>query len=542
MGQLVEIAPQEWRRMNMRSVIVFVLSLMVVATTGCVASAQQGDRFALVIGNAKYPDAEVPLKNSINDAREMAKELRREGFDVDVGENLKKDAMRSAFDRLYGKIKSGSIALVFFSGYGIQSNRQSYMVPVDAQIWTEADVRRDGFSIDSMLNEMNIRGAKVKIAIINASRRNPFERRFRPVAAGLAPVIAPRDTLIMYSAAPGTVASDAAADRGTFVSDLVKEMRSPGLTAEEVFIHTRLSVTKDTRGEQTPWFSSSLAAEFYFTPGTRPEPSPPPPVVTNNPPPEPPPAKEPETKTAEREPPADPETAVRRDYNRAADIGTRKAWNDFLNKHPTGHYAILAEDQIAKLDTKSTPPAEEPPPAKKAEPKQPKVEKSTADDDEIRRLTQRLEDNPRDVNSHYKRGILYAKNGEFGLAVKDFDEVVRHDPHDADALNNRCWARAMLDELQTALKDCDEALRIRPRFSDALDSRGLVKLKIGLPRNAISDYDASLRINSNQASSLYGRGIAKMRSGNTSGGNSDIAAAKAIDPHIAEEFESYGIR
>jgi Caspase domain/Tetratricopeptide repeat len=540
MGQLVEIAPQEWRRMNMRSVIVFVLSLAVVAATGCIASAQQGDRFALVIGNAKYPDADTPLKNSINDAREMAKELRREGFDVDVGENLKKDAMRSAFDRLYGKIKSGSIALVFFSGYGIQSNRQSYMIPVDAQIWTEADVRRDGFSIDSMLNEMNIRGAKVKIGIINASRRNPFERRFRPVAAGLAPVIAPRDTLIMYSAAPGTVASDVAADRGTFVSDLVKEMRSPGLTAEEIFIHTRLSVTKDTGGEQTPWFSSSLASEFYFTPGARKEPSfpppppPPSPVIANNPAPEPQPVTP--------KPPADPEAAVRRDYNRAADIGTRKGWNDFLDKHPTGHYAILAEDQLAKLDTKSTPAPEEPPPVTKVEPKQPKVEKSTPDDDEVRRLTQRIEDNPRDVNSHYKRGILYAKNGEFGLAVKDFDEVVRHDPHDADALNNRCWARAMLDELQTALKDCDEALRIRPRFSDALDSRGLVKLKIGLPRNAIADYDASLRINANQASSLYGRGIAKMRSGNTSGGNSDIAAAKAIDPHIAEEFESYGIR
>ena len=168
--------------MNMRFVIIFLLSLMVAATTGRDASAQQskssGARFALVIGNAKYPDSDAPLKDAINDARELAKELRRNGFDVDIGENLSKDAMRTALDRLYGKIKSGSVALVFFSGYGIQSNRQSYMIPVDAQIWTEADVRRDGFSVDTMLNQMNLKGAKIKVAILNASRRNPFERRF----------------------------------------------------------------------------------------------------------------------------------------------------------------------------------------------------------------------------------------------------------------------------------------------------------------------------------------------------------------------------
>ena len=79
------------------------------------------------------------------------------------------------------------MALVFFSGYGIQSSRQSYMVPVDAQIWTEADVRRDGFSLETVLNELNGRGAGVKIALLDASRRNPFERRFRSFSAGLAP-------------------------------------------------------------------------------------------------------------------------------------------------------------------------------------------------------------------------------------------------------------------------------------------------------------------------------------------------------------------
>src|SRR5437588_7837180 len=82
------------------------------------------------------------------------------------------------------------------------------MIPVDAQIWTEADVRRDGFSLETVLGEINSRGAGVKIALVDASRRNPFERRFRSFSAGLAPVIAPNGTLVMYSAALSSVISD----------------------------------------------------------------------------------------------------------------------------------------------------------------------------------------------------------------------------------------------------------------------------------------------------------------------------------------------
>src|ERR1039457_591061 len=112
------------------------------------AAAMAADRFALVIGNAKYPDAEAPLKEPINDARDVADELKRDGFNVEVGENLTGEGMRRAFDHLYERIKPGSVALIFFSGFGVQSSRQSYMIPVDAQIWTEPDVRRDGISLE----------------------------------------------------------------------------------------------------------------------------------------------------------------------------------------------------------------------------------------------------------------------------------------------------------------------------------------------------------------------------------------------------------
>src|SRR6516164_8482939 len=120
--------------MKIRLAILLALIFSVAATAPSLAA---GDRYALVIGNAKYPDADAPLKEPVNDARDVADELKRDGFAVEIGENLTGEAMRRAFDRLYGKIKPGSVALVFFSGFGVQSARQSYLIPVDAQIWTE---------------------------------------------------------------------------------------------------------------------------------------------------------------------------------------------------------------------------------------------------------------------------------------------------------------------------------------------------------------------------------------------------------------------
>jgi uncharacterized caspase-like protein len=245
------------------------LLIIFLSVLSAVPSSAAGERYALVIGNSNYPDADAPLKEPVNDARDFAAELRRDGFDVDLGENLDHSAMNRAFDKLYGKLRlrPGSVALVFFSGIGVQSNRQSYMIPVDAQIWTEADVRRDGFSPEAVLGELNSRGAGVKIALIDAGRRNPFERRFRSFSAGLAPTIAPDNSLVMYSAALSSIVSDKGGDHGLFVQELLREMRVPDLMAAETLNRVRVGVTRASKGEQVPWISSSLAEDFSFASG-----------------------------------------------------------------------------------------------------------------------------------------------------------------------------------------------------------------------------------------------------------------------------------
>ena len=172
--------------------------------------------------------------------------------------------MQRAIDAFTGKIRTGTAALFYFSGYGLQVGRQTYLIPVNAQVWTEAEVRRDGISIDAVLAEMHRKGAKVKIIILDAARRNPFERRFRSSAAGLAALDSVDGTLALYSAAPGRVIADGTGTNSLFVSELIKELRVPNLTAEQVFNRTRIGVSRASNNEQVPWVSSSLVEEFYF--------------------------------------------------------------------------------------------------------------------------------------------------------------------------------------------------------------------------------------------------------------------------------------
>jgi Flp pilus assembly protein TadD len=491
-------------RIRLALVLISILSVAPIVPS----AAAGADRFALVIGNAKYPDAEAPLREPINDARDVADELKRDGFQVEVGENLTGEAMRRAFDKLYGRIKPGSVVLLFFSGFGVQSGRQSYMIPVDAQIWTEPDVRRDGFSLETVLGEINSRGAGVKIALIDASRRNPFERRFRSFSAGLAPVIAPNGTLVMYSAALSSVVSDNGGDRSLFVRELLKEIRVPDLMAEETLNKTRVGVTRASRGEQVPWISSSLAEDFSFIPGGA-KPAGPVAALPKATPPAPPQV------TPQVAPQVTPPPAPR-----------------------------VEPPPLPKVETPALPPPPKPAevtiaPADKSEAP---TASALADDPTIKNLTEKLAANPDDASALYRRGQVYASKGAYSLAIKDFDSSLRLNPKDVEAYNNRCWARTVIGDLQAALKDCNEALRLRPNFVDALDSRGLVNLKSGQTKNAIADFDAALRINPRLTSSLYGRGLAKQRNGSISEGELDISNAKAMDPNIAKEFASYGVR
>ena len=226
-------------------------------------------RVALLIGNADYPDANTPLGHPVRDMHALADELRRTGFAVEVKQNLGKEELQRAVDTFQAKINPGSTALLAYSGFGLQAGRENYMIPVNAQIWKESDISREGVSIEQVLAGMNSRGAGAKLAILDASRRNPFERRFRGYSAGLAPVMAPAGSLVISAASANKIVDDVQGGNGLLVGELLKEISSVGVSAEQIFQRTGSGVSRASQGEQIPVISSSLVEDFAFVPGTR---------------------------------------------------------------------------------------------------------------------------------------------------------------------------------------------------------------------------------------------------------------------------------
>jgi uncharacterized caspase-like protein len=220
-------------------------------------------RVALIIGNGHYPDANHPLQQPINDARDLGAALRASGFDVDVVEDATKDDMSRAVNRLKAKVGPDTVVMLFFGGFGVQAGRESFMLPVDAAIWKEADVRHDGLSVEQVLAAMDEKGAKAKLVVLDASRRNPYERRFRSYSHGLAPISPPENTLVISSAMPGKVTEESKATNSVLVSELLSNLKSQG-GIESAFNKTRVSISRASEGEQVPSVSSSLLEDIHL--------------------------------------------------------------------------------------------------------------------------------------------------------------------------------------------------------------------------------------------------------------------------------------
>jgi uncharacterized caspase-like protein len=232
-------------------------------------AVKKASRVALVIGNGRYPDADAPLTQPINDARALTAALRGNGFDVDVVEDASRDDMNRVIARLKSKIKPDSVVMLFFGGYGVQVGRESYMIPVDAAIWKESDVRRQGVSIEAVLDVMKQQGARAKLVVVDASRRNPYERRFRAFSHGLAPISAPDNALILTSATPGKVADDSEGAHSVLMSELLNNLNAEAGGVEAVFNKTRVAISRASDGEQVPTVSSSLSTDVQLVTGGR---------------------------------------------------------------------------------------------------------------------------------------------------------------------------------------------------------------------------------------------------------------------------------
>jgi uncharacterized caspase-like protein len=304
-----------------------IFGFLMAGALGSPALAEK--RVALVIGNSNY-DETANLANPANDAELMAETFKTAGFDsVEIRRNLKIADMRRALRDFTVKSSDAAISVIYYAGHGIEVEGVNYLIPVDAVLDRDTDVYDEAVSLERVLVAVES-AKKLRLVILDACRDNPFVRSMkrtlaaRAIGRGLAKVepTSP-NTLIAFASKAGSTASDGEYGKNSpFATALVNYITQPGLDLRKAFGYVRDDVLKSTGNRQEPYLYGSLGGDdLSLVPA---EPS-----ATG--------------------PQADPQAAVRRDYELALQLATREGWEAFLSQYREGFYANLAKGQLKKI-------------------------------------------------------------------------------------------------------------------------------------------------------------------------------------------------
>jgi hypothetical protein len=224
-------------------------------------------RAALVIGNANYTGPNLTkLRNPVRDAEAIERKLSRYGFEVTCVTDGSLAEMRAALTAFQDSIVVGGVALVFFSGHGVQINGENFLFPCDADATGESQAKYSSLSLNQIIHLLDESKAETKIIILDACRENPYETAWHrsSTSRGLASVFAPRGTIIAFATSPGQTASDGRPGNGVYTGALLQHIDDPDCPIETVFKRVRNAVAAETDGKQVTWEHTSLAGDFYF--------------------------------------------------------------------------------------------------------------------------------------------------------------------------------------------------------------------------------------------------------------------------------------
>lgn len=242
------------------------------APSPAVSRARQtdGPRVALVIGNARYAHA-GRLENPPNDARLVAQALAGAGFaTVDARADLGVASFRRALKDFRERASGAQVALVYYAGHGIEAGGRNWLIPTDAVLSSEYDLTDEAISLDQVMEAL--KGADLRVAILDACRDNPLGRSWsrgtRGMTRGLAPVDAD-DVLVIYAAAPGQTAADGEGQGNSpFAVALARRLPEPGLPIQLLGGAVRDDVLGASGGKQRPFVSASITGTpFALVPG-----------------------------------------------------------------------------------------------------------------------------------------------------------------------------------------------------------------------------------------------------------------------------------
>jgi uncharacterized caspase-like protein len=317
-----------------------ILSLICMAFTANAAKADR--RVAFVVGNGAYKNV-TQLPNPPIDAKAMAGVLRNAGFDVVEGINLTRDKMTERLLEFGKKTQGADIAVFFYAGHGIAVDGVNYLLPIDADIKSEMDVKLgNAINVDVTLDQ-TMNDSKVKLVFLDACRDNPFAAKIKAgatsrsvsVATGLAEMKSGEGTLIAFATGPGQTALDG--QEGTnspFTRALMANITQPGIEIQQAMTQVRAQVNEETHKGQLPWGHTNLIGAVYLNPVAAPAGSPP--AAAGNTP----------ASTASAS--SDVELEFWRSIK---DSNKPEELNAYLTNYPNGQFKSLALSRIASLDT-----------------------------------------------------------------------------------------------------------------------------------------------------------------------------------------------
>lgn len=282
-------------------------------------------RKALIIGNAKYTQVSA-LKNSVNDAVLIDKTLRARGFQTTVLTDATRRQMQTSIQEFAQQLDSNSVGLFYYAGHGVEIGGTNFLLPVDANIKSEADVEYEAVDANRILSVFKRSNNGLNLMILDACRDNPFSSdasRSLLGQRGLVRMQPASGSLVLYAAEPGHVASDNPnGSNGLFTLNLVDSIEQPGLKIEEVFKRTALKVRNASGNKQTPYQEGVIFGDFIFTKshGSVNPPVAPPPLVS------PPLASDNELEF----------------WNEVSRVNTADAYKQYLEQFPKGIFSMIA--------------------------------------------------------------------------------------------------------------------------------------------------------------------------------------------------------
>jgi hypothetical protein len=318
-----------------------IIALSVVGMLVSANAAKADRRVAFVVGNGAYKNV-AQLPNPPIDAKAMAGVLRNAGFDVVEGINLTRDKMTERLLEFGKKTQGADVAVFFYAGHGIAVDGTNYLLPVDADIKSEMDVKLgSAINVDLSLDQ-TMNDAKVKLVFLDACRDNPFAAKLRSlkstrsvaVQTGLAEMKSGEGTLIAFATGPGQTALDG--QEGTnspFTRALMANITQPGVEIQQAMTQVRAQVNEETNKGQLPWGHTNLTGAVYLNPVAAPAGAPV--AVASNPP----------------APTTNPASDVELEFWRSIkDSNKPEELNAYLTNYPNGQFKSIALSRIASLE------------------------------------------------------------------------------------------------------------------------------------------------------------------------------------------------